>query len=370
MDDSTRNHYLTLLSWMGSQTRGLGDLLLACGSPGALLAASSTQLSALPAATATRLRPALDHWPQAHPRSSDLRLQGGAEHFIPITDRRYPPLLRQIPDPPPWLFCRGDPAVLPLPGIAIVGSRRASLAGLRVARELASALAGAGYSICSGMALGIDAAAHEGALQRGVTVAVLAAGLDRLYPARHKPLAERIARRGCLLSEFPPGAAPLKQNFPRRNRVISGLAQATIIVEAALPSGSLHTAASALEQGREVYVLPWSIYHPQGAGCLRLLRDGAQPITAIEDLGAIFPGVQGATAPGSPPPRPAGDAGRLLSLIGDGALSVESLHRASGISVGPLLVLLGELEVAGWLRRQEGCYVFAFGKPCQNNRSC
>ena len=180
--------------------------------------------------------------------------------IVPVTDPLYPPLLRAIHDPPPLLYVRGDPAVLAQAQLAVVGSRRASPAGLRAASTLAGEAVAAGLQICSGLAQGIDGAAHRGALAAGGnTTGVMATGIDRVYPARHRSLAEELPRSGCLVSEFPPGVAPLRQNFPRRNRIISGLALGVLVVEAAPASGSLITARMALEQGREVFTLPWSI---------------------------------------------------------------------------------------------------------------
>jgi DNA processing protein len=251
----------------------------------------------------------------------------------------------------------------------MVGSRRASHAGLSAAEQIARRLAAAGYTVCSGLALGIDGAAHRGALQSGYTVAVLASGLDLASPHRHRKLAEDIRTAGCLVTELPFGTAPSKHQFPRRNRIISGLARATIIVEAALPSGSLHTAAAALEQGREVLTLPWSLFHSQGAGCRQLLRDGATLISSLDDLPELFPGVEGAASTQAAA-LPRGAAGELLRLLGDGALSAEDLARASGLGIGPLLVLLGELEVAGWLSRADGLYSRSGCKPCESPASC
>jgi DNA processing protein len=402
MDDATREDYLRLLSITGSRTRGLGELLRELGSPRALLSLDDERLADCPQDSqraVRQLRSACRRIParsdsysrcESRPSGDENSADGASEsYFIPIGDTRYPPGLRAIPDPPPWLFCRGDPAVLQRPAVAMVGSRRASHAGLSAAREIARCLAGAGYTICSGLALGIDGAAHRGALQSGRTVAVLASGLDQPSPLRHRKLAEEIAIDGCLITELPFGTAPSKQQFPRRNRIISGLARATIIVEAALPSGSLHTAAAALEQGREVLTLPWSIFHHQGAGCLQLLRDGATVISSLDDLSLFFPPFandhpkSAVTAPGANLSDgvpvtvdnrllglPAGEAGRLLQLIGDGALSVEGLARVSGLAIGSLLVLLGELEVEGWLTRADGLYCRSGCKPCESHDSC
>ncbi|MDP5070849.1 MAG: DNA-processing protein DprA [Congregibacter sp.] len=376
----TREHYITLLSWFGAHTQGLGTVLCEYGTPAALFAADwqdergSEQFAALPGATQRLLLSVRRQWPRRNPKAplraafeapalgSANTQQPGLDAFIPLTDPRYPPALRDIPDPPPWLFCRGDPGCLQRPVVAMVGSRRASHAGLQAAELISQRLAGAGYTVCSGLALGIDAAAHRGALQAGQTVAVLASGVDRASPHSNRQLAEDICRTGCLLSELPATTAPSKYQFPRRNRIISGLAQATIIVEAALPSGSLHTAAAALEQGREVFTLPWSIFHEQGAGCRRLIRDGATPITALEELSELFPGVAG--DPFSSSQRLSGAAGRLLELLGDEGLPLPVLAQALNMAIPDLLALLGELELQGCLRNIDGRYCRHDYKPC------
>lgn len=371
----TREHFHILLSWSGTQTQGLGNLLREYQTPAALFAAdwlaepAKQQLAALPRATQSMLARARKHWPLTN-RQGTLRETGDAhtDEFIPFGDRRYPDALKEIPDPPPWLFCRGDPSCLAKPAVAIVGSRRASHGGLRAAQEIAQSLAAAGYTVCSGLALGIDAAAHRGALQSGQTAAVLASGLDRASPLRHRKLAADISRRGCVVSELPAGTPPAKHQFPRRNRIISGLAQATVIVEAALPSGSLHTASAALEQGREVLTLPWSIFHEQGAGCRRLLRDGATPITAMEDLSSLFPGVADHQYPSGP--TPTGDAAKLLLHLGDEGLALNTLQQITGLPVSDLLALLSELEIEGWLSNIDGRYCRNDCKPCQRQTSC
>ncbi|WOJ92488.1 DNA-processing protein DprA [Congregibacter variabilis] len=375
MDDMTREHYLALLSWFGPQTQGLGALLREYGTPQALLTANwqdihaAEQLAAAPPATQRALGLARKHWPRRNSKAPSVNaVKAPSDIFIPFGDLHYPPSLRAAPDPPPWLFCRGDPACLLRPTVAVVGSRRASHAGLRGAELIAERLAAAGYTVCSGLALGIDGAAHRGALKAGCTSAVLASGIDRASPVRHRPLAEQITQTGCLVSELPAGTPPAKHQFPRRNRIISGLAQATIIVEAALPSGSLHTAAAALEQGRDVYALPWSIFHAQGAGCLRLLRDGATPITALADLASWFPGVAGQR--NAPEQMPSGSAGEILQLLGDDGLSLQALVQSTGMLIPQLLALLSELEVQGWLTLSDGRYCRDNRKPCQSRTSC
>ncbi|MFK7829819.1 MAG: DNA-processing protein DprA [Congregibacter sp.] len=362
IDKATLADYRTLLTWMGAQTDGLGILLRDCGSPAAVLRASEQRLAELPRSTLRALQQARNAWPGRRPDAFDHQMQDA--EFVPFHAPAYPPRLRCIPDPPPWFFARGNLHCLASPAVAIVGSRRASEAGLRAAASISKTLAAAGYTVCSGLALGIDAAAHRGALQAGFTAAVLASGLDRASPYRHRNLAQEISGQGCVLTELPPGTPPSKYQFPRRNRIISGLASATIIIEAALPSGSLHTAAAALEQGREVYTLPWSIFHTQGAGCLRLLRDGAIPITGIDDLCALFPGVAARKTSNSKRQLPSGDTGELIALIGDTPMSLNALQRETGRDIGKLLVLLGELEVAGWLSRVNGLYQRVPVDPC------
>lgn len=285
---------------------------------------------------------------------------------LPLTDTRYPALLRIIHDPPPLLYVRGDPAVLQQAQLAVVGSRRASPAGLRAAAALAGEAAAAGLSVCSGLALGIDGAAHRGCLAAGgKSVAVLATGIDRIYPHRHTRLASQLEQRGCLVSEFPPGVPPLRRNFPRRNRLISGLSLGVLLVEAALPSGSLITAGAALEQGREVFALPWSVYHEGGAGCLRLLRDGASMVESIEDilveLEPLYQAQQTLRSAGTPGPRASSECGErdrdILALVGFEAISADELVRASGRPMAEILAGLSALELAGSVARCPGGYI-------------
>jgi DNA processing protein len=218
---------------------------------------------------------------------TDARSKG----LTPLTtfDAGYPPLLRQIPDPPIVLWLKGAGGPLPLrlqaPAVAVVGSRAATPTGLSVARRLARELAAGGLTIVSGLARGIDAAAHEGALDAGgATVAVLGCGADVVYPARHAALASRVADAGVLVSELPPGAPPLPHHFPLRNRIISGLARAVVIVEASEKSGSLITARAALEQGRDVLAVPGNVLSGCYRGCHALIRDGARLVERVEDI--------------------------------------------------------------------------------------
>ena len=286
--------------------------------------------------------------------------------IVPVTDLRYPPLLRSIYDPPPLLYVRGDPALLSQAQLAVVGSRNASAAGLRAAAALAGQATAAGLHITSGLAQGIDGAAHRGALTAGGrSIAVVATGIDRVYPARHRELARELERRGCLASEFPPGMAPLRYNFPRRNRIISGLSLGVLVVEAALRSGSLITARTAMEQGREVFALPWSICHPGGAGCLRLIRDGAKMVELVQDileeLGPMYT-LQQELLPARERSNPAGpelSAGQksLLRLIGCDPVSVDELSQLSALPVARLMAELSYLELQGVVTRATGGYI-------------
>jgi DNA processing protein len=280
---------------------------------------------------------------------------------IGLTDTHYPPLLREIHDPPPRLYLRGNPAVLLQPQLAIVGARRASAAGLRLARDIAAALAEAGIVVCSGLALGIDGAAHRGAIEAGgETTAVLGTGVDTIYPRRHRALGEAIASGGCLVSEFPPDTAPLPHNFPRRNRLISGMSLGTLVVEAALPSGSLITASTAMEQGRDVFALPWSPLHEGGAGCLKLLREGAVMVTRVQDildeLGAMG-GCQHELLRAVAGQAVDSDAAKVLGRIGFEVVGVDDLAVSCGCSTGELLPLLSRLEMAGAIQRAPGGYI-------------
>ncbi len=279
---------------------------------------------------------------------------------VSIDEDRYPPLLRLITDPPASLYVKGDLSALREPQLAVVGSRRASAAALRLTEVLCGQLVEAGLTICSGLALGIDGAAHRGALRAGGrSVAVMATGIDRVYPARHRALAADLQARGCLVTEFPPGTPPRPGQFPRRNRIISGLCLGVLVVEAALASGSLITARTALEQGREVFALPWSLLHAGGAGCLRLIRDGARMVQEIDDileeleaLGALQRQLSG--NPELPLPTPASP---LLPYLGFEAVSVDDLAGASGLGASRVLAELSKLELEGVVVRCAGGYI-------------
>ncbi|MES2819299.1 MAG: DNA-processing protein DprA [Pseudomonadota bacterium] len=270
-------------------------------------------------------------------------------------DPAYPALLGELPDAPPLLFVAGDPGILERPQLALVGSRRASKPGLDTARAFSRSLAGAGFVITSGLALGIDGAAHQGALDvGGATVAVLGTGLQRLYPRQHQALATAILEQGgALVSELPLDCPPQAGNFPRRNRIISGLSLGVLVVEASPSSGSLITARLAAEQGREVYAIPGSIHHPGARGCHQLIREGAVLVESIEHILETLRGWQ-ALAPDS---APATQLHPLLQLLNAAPQSSESLAVACGLPLPEVLAALTELELEGRVARDNGQWV-------------
>jgi DNA processing protein len=269
--------------------------------------------------------------------------------------RDFPELLRNIHDPPRRLFLRGNGAVeiLSRPAVAIVGARACSPYGAQVARMLGRELAAAGLVVVSGLARGVDAEAHRGALEAGgVTVAVLGCGIDRDYPAAHAGLAGRICEQGLVVSEYEPGVEPAPWRFPARNRIIAGLAAATVIVEARERSGALITADFALEDGREVFAVPGEITGALARGTNRLLRQGATPLTSAADVFEVF-GLE-PRAERSPSLGPA--AAKALECLDDAALTADELGIATGLGPGELAAALAELELAGAANESDGLY--------------
>ncbi len=287
-----------------------------------------------------------------------LAQQPGQREVLTLGDPAYPAALLQIEDPPLMLYRMGRLDAWPARALAVVGSRNATPQGLRDARQFARAFAEAGVTVVSGLALGIDGAAHEGALEGAApdtvaTIAVVGTGLDRVYPKRHLELARRIARHGMLVSEFPIGTPPLAENFPRRNRLIAALGQGTLVVEAALASGSLITARLASEQGREVFAIPGSIHSPHARGCHALLRQGAKLVESaqdvLEDLRFVLPAAPAAAAPGDE-----GAEDPLLAAMGYGPIGLDALIARTGIPAPTLQARLLELELAGAVARLPG----------------
>ncbi len=290
-----------------------------------------------------------------------LSAQSGRS-ILTLADPGYPPLLREIPAPPPVLFVLGDVAALGSLQVAIVGSRNPTPPGQRTSREFAAALAASGITVTSGLALGIDAASHRGAIDGGGrTVAVVGTGLDQVYPRRHADLMAEVVEAGAVVSEFPVGTPPLPAHFPRRNRIISGLSTGTLVVEASLRSGSLITAKAALEQGREVFAIPGSIHNPMARGCHALIKDGAKLVENVADILEELAGFAVAWQPsdGSRPAadRPESAAALLLKYVAWEPTSVDTLVTASGMSAEEVAYLLLDLELKGYVASTPtGCY--------------
>ncbi len=282
-------------------------------------------------------------------------------HLICLTDSDYPALLSELPDAPPVLFAIGNIELLASPQIAMVGSRNCTPGGAATAHDFAAFLAGSGLTITSGLASGIDQHAHRGALHaNGNTIAVIGTGIDRVYPASNRQLAHDISQHGLLLSEFPLGTAPTAANFPRRNRIISGLSLATLVVEATRKSGSLITARMALEQGRDVFAIPGSIHNPMAKGCHQLIREGAklvdQAADIIDDIGALLGYV---ALQSDDPPQTGSDEldseySRLLDLMGYDPVSMDTLVNRSGLTVEQLSSMLLILELNDRIKPASG----------------
>jgi DNA processing protein len=274
-------------------------------------------------------------------------LERSGQHLLMWDDPDYPALLAEIPDPPPMLFIAGDRSLLDRPQLGMVGSRRASRPGLDTAAAFARSLAGAGFVITSGLALGIDGAAHQGALDvKGGTIGVLGTGIEKLYPQRHRQLAANmVANGGAVISELPLDAAPHASNFPRRNRIISGLSLGVLVVEASVASGSLITARLAAEQGREVYAIPGSIHHPGARGCHQLIREGAVLVETIDHILEALQGWKNVGPADVTAAQPQAALHPLLALLHAAPQTGEALAHNSGWPLPKVLAALTELEL-------------------------
>jgi len=275
--------------------------------------------------------------------------------FVSRGGSGYPPLLAELHDPPARLHLRGgDASILSRPAVAIVGARSCSRYGAQVARELARELAAAGIVVVSGLARGIDGEAHRGALAAGgLTVAVLGCGIDRDYPSAHAELARRIAESGLVVSEYPPGVEPAPWRFPARNRILAGLAGATVVVEARERSGALITADFALELGRDVFAVPGEITSGLSKGTNDLIRQGATPLLEVDD---VLEALGHERAPPAPPPNLSPEAAAVLAVLADGAAALDELSRATGLGSPEVAVALTELELAGLAAGGDGLY--------------
>jgi DNA processing protein len=385
--------WLRLVETPGVGRQSARRLLAACGSPQAIFEAS-------PALWRSLLGPAAAQAMGQPPEGFDRLLEctwrwlqegeGRFRHLLVLGDADYPAALLQTADPPVALYAQGRLDRLALPSLAIVGSRNPTAQGAETARQFAADLSAAGVVVVSGLAAGIDGAAHEGALTgSGGTVAVLGTGLDHIYPRRHLDLARRIPDAGLLLSEFSLGTSPVAAHFPQRNRIIAGLSAGTLVVEAAVASGSLITARMALEAGREVFAIPGSIHSPQSRGCHALIKQGAKLVEQTQDIldelfllprharpvrgGSVrsrpgvadpateattqaddlFPASAPAQSPGSGTAAPA-DEGPILQALGWSPASLEVLQVRTGQSASELNIRLLELELSGEVARLPG----------------
>ena len=367
-----------LAAWLRlALTPGVGNdaarrLLAAFGLPQAIFeqrpAAWRQLLTPAQAEALGELPPQLPEQLQATLEWLDGADDGLQRRLVTLGDATYPASLLAMADPPLMLYLSGQLRLLeaagwPCRALAMVGSRNPTPQGAQNARQFARAFAGAGLAVVSGLALGVDGAAHEGALEGGAavgrlaTIAVIGTGIDRVYPRQHRELAHRIARQGLIVSEYPLGTPPLAGNFPKRNRLIAGLAQGTLVVEAALQSGSLITARLASEQGKEVFAIPGSIHSAQSRGCHALIRQGAKLVETAQDVleelrwpGAVATAVGDAGVAAAP----ANDPDGLLQALGADPVSLDALLARTGLDTATLQARLLELELDGQVGRLPG----------------
>lgn len=342
---------LSLLDGLGPQS--LRKLLIAHGSPQDILAASARDLGTV---VSSRLVSAIRDGGAADDALNAVEqwLADPVNHIVTFADTAYPRALLEIADPPPLLYVKGRLELLNQKGFAIVGSRNATTQGINNAEAFATSLSDAGLTIISGLALGVDAAAHRGGLAGSAsTVAVIGTGLDVVYPARNRELAHRIALDGALVSEFALGTPAIASNFPRRNRLICGLSCGVLVVEAAVSSGSLITARLAGEQGREVFAIPGSIHSPLAKGCHALIKQGAKLVESaqdvLEELGQATPqaGAQQNTA------DPTGEH-PLLNHIGFDPVDTDTLQQRCGLTTADINMALTDLELTGQIELLPG----------------
>lgn len=381
--------WVRLTQVTGLGTMGCQRLLQAFGLPGNIFATDLATLATVVTPTVAQavLDPPTFELRELMARTNDWAYMPG-NRVMTLADPDYPPSLLEIPDPPVLLYLKGRVELLSRPALAIVGSRNASVQGAANARRFAQSLSHAGVTIVSGLALGIDTAAHQGSLEAGpdsgATIAVIGTGIDIVYPARNHALAHQIADHGCLVSEYALGTAGIASNFPRRNRLISGLSLGVLVVEAAARSGSLITARLALEQGRDVFAIPGSIHSALSKGCHQLIRQGAKLVESaehiLEELPALATGRSPATAgetamenanpagtdlPASGFPlaelsvtvAPTGEENALLELIGHEPFEPGQLCCQAGLDYAGTMAKLLRLELAGLVTRLSGgCY--------------
>ncbi|MDP1558459.1 MAG: DNA-processing protein DprA [Nitrosomonas sp.] len=351
-------------SWLNlSLIKGLGDesvrrLLVAFGSPTGIFSASTRALERI---VKTNIAHNIKGGADKNKLTTALKwLDDPTNSIITLADPDYPSLLLNIPDPPPLLYFKGQRKLLSAPALAIVGSRNATPQGLSNAEGFAEAASNAGFCIISGMALGVDTAAHYGGLRgAAASMAVVGTGLDIVYPARNHELAHRLAKEGALISEFPLGTPAIGGNFPRRNRIISGMSQGCLVVEAALRSGSLITARQALEQGREVLAIPGSIHSPLAKGCHALIKQGAKLVESTQD---ILDELNYQTTSSSAPDFEKNNIDNtaentlLLKYLGHDPADIDTLCARSGLTAEAVSAMLLNLELVGVVASLPGGY--------------
>ncbi|MDD3352376.1 DNA-processing protein DprA [Zoogloea sp.] len=344
---------LTLTPGVGPASQR--QLLAAFGLPESIYEAGFAALAGVVGAPQARLL--LEHDARPGMDAALAWLAEAGNTILTLGDPAYPAALLEIPDPPVLLYVKGDPALLGRPAIAVVGARSATPQGEANAEAFATALSAAGVTIVSGLALGIDAAAHRGGLSgSGRTVAVIGTGADRIYPARNGDLARRIAVEGVIVSELPLGSGPLAHHFPRRNRLIAGLARGVLVVEAAVKSGSLITARLAADCGREVFAVPGSIHSPVARGCHRLIRDGAKLVESANDIleELRWEPPKGAPVQVLSPGGEGGESGAVLEALGHDPADLEALVHRTSLTTEALYAILLLLELDGRVARLPG----------------
>ena len=343
--DKTLTDWLALALTPGIGPVGFLRLLETFGSAGAALQANRRQLE--PFIDSPACDALLDKTYQPSVEAAQSWLEQPGCSLMTLLDSDYPEQLANVPQPPPLLFLRGRRELLTQPMLAIVGSRHATPAAEKTATEFAAQLSAAGYTIVSGLAAGIDAAAHRGALnEKGATVAVIGTGIDRIYPAGNKDLAHQIAENGLIMSEFPLGMQPLAGNFPRRNRIIAGLSRGCLVVEATLKSGSLITARLAMDTGRDVFAVPGSINNPQAKGCHRLIKDGAKLVDCVTDILDELPS-QSSQLSHQQEEEVAATDNPLLAALGYDPIDIDTLAASLGLTLPEVYAMLLDLELTG-----------------------
>lgn len=377
MTDSARAWFTLAKARIGAAT--LGELLGRYGSAENIAALSTPELreAGLPETARQAIRQ-----PDEAAISADLEwLSQPGNHIVHPQSEYWPELLDQLTDAPALLYVRGRPGALHLPALAIVGSRNPTRGGTLNAYEFARHLGGSGFCIVSGLAQGIDAAAHRGSLDaHAATVGILGHGIDRVYPASNLDLAHRIAEQGALVSEYPLGTHPRRERFPERNRLISGLSLGTLVVEAARRSGSLITARLAAEQGREVFAIPGSIHNALSRGCHQLIRQGAKLVESAEDIvSEVGPLVahlmqnsgsrqSERTTSADVPPQHDEEYERLMSALDHDPATVDELARQSGLTIGQVSSMLLILELEGKIEALNGGQYAILGRSSRHER--